>query len=76
MVLHVRRYKSSLYKTFPIQIQFQISECRCGIPERCDVSACACPAGIPHGRLPGIVDSGTASNELPDGTAFQVQRQS
>jgi len=40
------------------------------------VSACACPAGIPHGMLPGIVDSGTALNELPDGTAFQVQWQS
>lgn len=72
MALHIRRYKSSLHKIFPIQIQFQISVCSCGIPERCDVSVCACPAGIPHGRLPGIVDSGIALNELPDGTAFQV----
>lgn len=76
MALHLRRHQSSLHKIFPIQIQFQISVCSCGIPERCDVSACACPAGIPHGRLPGIVDSGIALNELPDGTAFQVQWQS
>lgn len=61
---------------FLIQIQFQISVCSCGLPERCDVSVCACPAGIPHGRLPGIADSETVLNELPDGTAFQVRWQS
>lgn len=61
-----------MYSDYDVRIN-QNLVCCCGIPERCDVSACACPAGIPHGRLPGIVDSGIALNELPDGTAFQVQ---